>query len=144
MTTALSRSQLVNAIRASIPAAVLSGLPSTVHALIRNRDPLEATVAAGSILLPREERRARLLLAAVPVHVALSVSWAIVIAIVLPRKRPIVEGALAGIAIAALDLRVLGRRFPRIEALQVMPQLADHIAFGVIAAVAIARQETNQ
>ena len=144
MTTALSRSQLANAIRASIPAAVLSGLPSTVHALIRNRDPLEATVAAGSILLPREERRARLLLAAVPVHVALSVSWAIVIAIVLPRKRPIVEGALAGIAIAALDLRVLGRRFPRIEALQVMPQLADHIAFGVIAAVAIARQETSQ
>lgn len=143
MTTALSRSQLANAIRASIPAAVLSGLPSTVHALIRNRDPLEATVAAGSILLPREERRTRLLLAAVPVHVALSVSWTIVIAIVLPRKRPIVEGALAGIAIAALDLRVLGRRFPRIEALRVMPQLADHIAFGVIAAVAIARQETN-
>jgi hypothetical protein len=43
-------------------------------------------------------------------------------------------GALAGLAIAALDLGVAGRRFPRIPALPVLPQLADHAAFGAVAA----------
>ena len=43
-------------------------------------------------------------------------------------------GALAGLAIAALDLGLVGRRFPRIRALPLVPQLADHAAFGAIAA----------
>jgi hypothetical protein len=40
------------------------------------------------------------------------------------------RGAAAGVGIAALDLGVGGRLFPRIGALPVLPQLADHAAYG--------------
>jgi hypothetical protein len=75
-------------------------------------DPLAATEAAGSILLPTETRRGRLLLAAVPVHLALSFGWASAIAFAAPRGREIPFGAAAGLAIAGLDLGVIGRRSP--------------------------------
>ena len=133
------RDVLGNALRAGLPAALLSGLPSTAYAVLRERDPLEATVAAGSILLPRERRRGRLLVAAIPVHLALSAVWTVAIAVVLPRRNPLAEGTLAGLVIAALDLGVIGSRFPRIRALKTGPQIADHIAFGIIAAAVLAR-----
>jgi hypothetical protein len=124
-----------------VPAALLSGLPSTVHSLLVGRDPLEASLAAGSILLPKERRRAPLLIAAVPVHLSLSAAWAVVLTVALPGERPVVEGIVAGVVIAAFDLGVVGRRFPRVRALDLAPQLADHIAFGIVAAVALARQD---
>ena len=72
-------------------AAVLSGAPSTLHALATRTSPLEAT--------------------------------------------------LAGLGIAALDLAVVGRRHPRIRALPVLPQVADHVAYGVtVGAVLRARR----
>lgn len=120
-------------------AAILSGLPSTLHALAVGRDPFEATAAAGSLLLPHEDRPDRLLLAAIPVHLGLSVAWSLVLALVLPRRHPVVEGTVAGLAIAALDLGVVGRRFPRIRDLETLPQIADHLAFGVIVAARLAR-----
>jgi len=43
-------------------------------------------------------------------------------------------GALAGLAIAVIDLGVVGRRFPRVRVLPLGPQLADHAAYGAIAA----------
>jgi hypothetical protein len=113
-------------------AAVLSGVPSTAEALLRGGDPLGAAEAAGSILLPGEIRRGRLLLAAVPVHLALSFGWAWGIAFVAPRGREVPFGAAAGLAIAGLDLGVIGRRFPRIRTLRPLPQVADHLAFGLV------------
>lgn len=133
------RDILGDALRAGPPAALLSGLPSTGYALLRKRDPLEATVAAGSILLPRERRRGRLLMAAIPVHLMLSAVWTVAIAVVLPRRNPLVEGTLAGLVIAAVDLGVIGSRFPRIRALEAGPQIADHMAFGIIAAARLAQ-----
>ena len=118
-------------VRAAAAAAVLSGIPSTAHALLTGRDPLEAALAAGSILLPGETRRGPLLAAAVPVHLALSLGWTIAL------DRACVRGAgrgsVAGLAIAALDLGVAGRRHPRVRALPLVPQLADHALFGAIA-----------
>lgn len=113
-------------------AAVVSGAPSTLHALATGRDPLAATVAAGSILVPRESSRARLVVAAVPVHLALSLGWTAV----LDRAgvRTVRAGALAGLAIAALDLDVARRAFPRVRVLPLLPQLADHALFGAVAA----------
>jgi hypothetical protein len=105
------------------------------------RDPLEASLAAGSILLAHERQHRPLLMAAVPVHLSLSAIWAIVLAAALPRKKPVAEGTAAGLLIAALDLGIIGRRFPRVRALRVAPQLADHVAFGIIAAIALARQD---
>ena len=126
-----------DALRAGIPSALLSGLPSTIHALLIKRDPLEPTVAAGSILLPGEQRRGRLLLAAVPVHLTLSAAWVLVIAAVAPRRNAVVEGSIAGLVIAALDLGIIGTRFPRIRALQPLPQIVDHLVFGIIAVAAL-------
>jgi len=107
------------AIVAGAWAAALSGAPSTVHALATGRDPFEATKAAGTILLPGESRTLPLVAAAAPVHLALSLGWAMV----LDRAgvRGVVRGAAAGLAIAALDLGVVGRRFPRIRALPTVP-----------------------
>lgn len=104
---------------------------------------LKPSVAAGSILLPNEQRPGRLLLAAIPVHLALSVGWTWLLAGTLPGKRPVVEGTVAGLAIAALDLGVVGSRLTRIRALPIGPQVADHIAFGVVASLALSRQLPN-
>lgn len=119
-------------LRAALWAATLSGLPSTAHALATGRDPLAAAVAAGSVLLPRERSRAKLLAAAVPVHLAISLGWTL--ALDRAGLRTARGGALAGLAIAALDLGVVSRRFPRVRSLPLIPQLADHAAFGAIAA----------
>jgi hypothetical protein len=111
-------------------AAVASGAPSTLWALAAGRDPLEATLAAGSTLLPGETRRGRLAAAAIPVHLTLSLSWAVLLALALPPRRRVEAGAAAGLAIAVLDLGVVGRRFPRVRALPALPQLADHAVYG--------------
>ena len=123
--------------RAGAWAAVTSGAPSTLYALATGRDPLEATKAAGSILLPDETRTPELVAAAVPVHLALSFGWAVV----LERAgvRSAARGALAGLAIAALDLGLVGRRFARVRALPLAPQIADHVAYGVVVGIALAR-----
>lgn len=126
-----------DATRVVLPAASLSGVPSTLHALATGRDPLEAAVAAGSLVLPDDSPRGHLLLAAVPVHVSLSVMWSVVLARVLPRKRPLIEGIIAGLVIAGLDLGLVGRRYPLIRALHQPAQVADHIAFGVVATLVL-------
>jgi hypothetical protein len=121
-------------------AAAVSGVPSTLSALAAGRDPLEATLAAGSMLLPGETRRDRLAAAAGPVHVAVSLGWAVVLARALPRRRTIAAGAAAGLGIAALDLGVLGRLFPRVRALPLLPQLADHLVFGATVGLVLERR----
>jgi hypothetical protein len=121
-------------------AAVVSGIPSTAHALATGRDPREATLAAGSLLLPDERRPVALLLAAVPVHLAFSLGWGLVLARALPARPSVLAGIVAGVAIATVDLGVFGRRFPRIRALPLGPQLADHAAYGAFVASVLARR----
>ena len=128
------------ALSAGVVAALVSGVPSTVHALVTGRDPLAATVAAGSILLPRERRRDRLVVAAVPVHVAISLGWALVLARLLPRRPRLLHGAAVGLAIYALDQGVGGRAFPRVRALPQLPQALDHVAFGLTVAAVLRRR----
>jgi hypothetical protein len=111
-------------------AAVVSGAPSTLHAFATRSDPLEATLAAGTLLAPRERRPLPLLLAATVAHLTLSFGWALLLAAILPRRRTVTYATLAGLAIAALDLGVVGRRYPRIRALPVLPQVLDHVAYG--------------
>ena len=125
------------AVRAAAWAALLSGAPSTLHALATGRDPLEAAVAAGSILLPAETQRRRLLAAAVPVHLALSLGWAV--ALDRAGVRSVGRGTLAGLAIGAVDLTFAAHFVPRIRALPLVPQLADHAAYGAIVGLVLAR-----
>jgi hypothetical protein len=134
------RSRLADGIVAGSAAAVLSGLPSTVWALVAGRDPLEATLAAGSMLLPTETRRTRLVAAAVPVHSALSLGWAVVLARVLPRERELAWGAVAGLGIATTDLGLVGRFFPRVHRLPLLPQVADHVVYGATVGYVLARR----
>ena len=126
------------ALRAGLIVGALAGAPSTLHALATGRDPLEATLAAGSVLLPGETRRGRLVAAAVPVHLAISLGWAA--ALDRAGVRGSGRGALAGLAIAALDLGVARRVFPRFRELPVGPQLADHVAYGTIVGSLISRR----
>jgi hypothetical protein len=130
-----------DALAAGAWAAALSGAPSTLHALTTRRDPLEATKAAGSILLPRETRTVPLVLAAGLVHLALSFGWALVLA--RAGVRGPLRGAASGLVVAAVDLGLVGRRFPRVRALPQMPQVADHLAYGAVLGAALARRSDH-
>ena len=118
--------------------AVVGGVPSTGHALATGRDPLEASLAAGTILLPGERRNRRLLAAAALTHLSISLLWGVLLAVALPRRRTVLAGSLAGLAIAALDLGVVARRIPRIRRLPLGPQLADHLLYGAAVGTVLA------
>jgi len=128
------------AVEAGLAAAVVSGIPSTVYAVATGGDPLEATSAAGSLLLPGEQRVVPLFLAAGAVHLTVSLGWALVLARVLPRRHTAAWGAAAGLGIAALDLGIVGRRLPRIRALPLGPQLVDHALYGAVVGAVLARR----
>ncbi len=126
-----------DALLAGGAASVLAGVPSTLTALATRRSVLEAAAAAGSIVLSRERRTPVLVAAAVPVHLALSLGWAQVIAAVVPRRRPVAGSIACGLAIAALDLMVIGRHLPRIRALSQPSQWLDHLAYGATVGVVL-------
>ena len=120
-------------------AAVLSGAPSTIHAALTGRDLLDTVRAAGSIALPNGTS-AQQIAAAPFVHAALSLGWGVALSLVLPRRNTVAWGAVAGLGIAALDLGVIGKRFPQIKALPQPAQFADHVAFGAIVGWVLARR----
>jgi hypothetical protein len=92
---------------------------------------LEAGRAAGAMLLPHKQRATVLLAAAVPVHLAISVGWAAVMAATVPHAREPAWCVVGGMAIAALDLTLIGRRIPSIRTLAQARQWADHAAYGL-------------
>ena len=110
---------------------MLSGGPSTVITLARGQNLLDSTRAAGTLLGKRSLVRGGV------AHVLITLFWTAVLTALLPKRRPVVEGLTAGAAIAALDLGVVGRRFPEIGALDPGPQVLDHLAYGVVAAVVL-------
>ncbi len=126
---------------AALVAAAVSGIPSTVYAVATGRPLLEATEAAGSLLLPRETRSSRLVPAAGVIHLCLSLFWSRVLAQVLPRRPTVGWGLAAGSAIGVLDLLIIGRRWPLIRELPVAPQMMDHMAFGAVVAVMLRRSK---
>jgi hypothetical protein len=111
----------------------LSGTPSTLNALATGRSPLEAAEAAGELL-----GRPGLVRGAVA-HTVMSLWWATVLAAALPRHNRVRWGAVAGLAIAGLDLSIARRRYPAIDALPTGPQLADHVAFGALVGATLDR-----
>lgn len=113
-------------------AGALSGIPSTVWTLVGGGNPLGAVRAAGTLVRSPAAGPASLLVAGAGAHTAISFGWAVVLAVVLPERRTRTAGAAAGLAIAALDLGTVGRRYPAIRALPTLPQIADHVAFGLL------------
>ena len=49
-------------------------------------------------------------------------------------------GAVAGAGIAALDLRLPGRRMAAVRALPVLPQVADHVVYGAVVGAYLRRR----
>lgn len=114
-------------------ATLFSGLPSTLHALTTGGDLLEATRAAGKMLLPGVNDTVILFGAAALVHPAVSLFWALVFARLLPRTRTCGWATAGAAAVALLDLCVIApRAFPAVAALPFWPQLADHLAWGAL------------
>ncbi len=120
-------------------AGAISGAPSTLWALATGRDPLESVRAAGSILVPNAGPL-RLVAAAAATHAGLSLGWGVVLSALLPRRRPVLLGALAGAVIAILDLGIVGRHIPRVRALPSVPQVADHLLYGATVGVVLERR----
>jgi hypothetical protein len=135
----MDTSDLRAGLRAGMVAGVLSGAPSTVLAVATGRSPFDAVQAAGTLLLPDDAEPASLTAAGVAAHGAISLGWGVVLTALLPRRRTVVWGALAGLVIAGIDLGVLGRRWPRIRALPAAPQVADHVAFGALVGAVVSR-----
>jgi hypothetical protein len=131
-------------LRAGAIAGLLSGAPSTVSAVATGRSPLDAVYAAGTLLLADDAPPRRLAAAGVIAHGAISLGWGVTLAAVLPRRRATAWGALAGLAIAGLDLGVLGDRWPRIRALPLLPQVADHVAYGALVGAVLSRRASRR
>jgi hypothetical protein len=113
-------------------ATVVSGIPSTLYALLAGGDPLAATKAAATMVLPVNAPLGDLLAAAALVHAAVSLFWALVLALALPRKRVVLWATLAAAGIAVFDLLAVARAFfPEVYALPFWAQLADHLLWGV-------------
>lgn len=113
---------------ATAVASVVSGAPSTVHALATGRNVFDAARAAGTLLPGRRDRPG--LVAGLIVHFGISAFWGLVLARVLPRRHTTAWGAFAGLAIAAVSLPTIGRRRHAIAALPRVPQWIDNVAFG--------------
>lgn len=123
-------------------AAMLSGGPSTLDAFRRHRDLRavvvyvgEATRAAGTLLPPERRGVVRGALA----HAGISVICGNALARTLPERHSARWGAAAGLAIGLINVGVIGRRFPAIRALPLVPQLADNVAFGALFALVVDR-----
>src|SRR5437763_10697149 len=129
-----------DAMLAGLVAAVASGVPSTAWTLARGGDVLEGARAAGALVLPAEHDARVLLVVAVPVHLALSVGWALALQALIPRRREPLYGTLGGLAIAALDRGISGRRFPAIRALEPPPQRHHPHALGLTVGLVFRRR----
>jgi hypothetical protein len=126
--------------RAGAIAAVVSGAPSTAHAVLTGRPPLEAARAAATLLPGHRERPE--IASGLLVHVAVSAGWSAVLGLVLPKRHTVAWGAATGLAIAALDLGgIARRRAPAIVALPQAWQWADHVAFGATVGWVLSRAD---
>lgn len=114
-------------VRAWLVASALSGVPSTVHALLTRGDVLRSTRAAATLLGGTGVIRGAV------AHLGVSAWWTVVLATLDRRWRlDARRGAVAGAVIAAVDLEVVGRRFPAVRRLPRAAQWADHVAFGAL------------
>jgi hypothetical protein len=129
---------------AVVVAATLSGAPSTLHALLAGGSVgaagayvVDAASAAGTLLPPGRPGPRRGMI----VHVGISAACGELLARTLPRRHSLAWGAAAGLAIGVVNVGLIGRLFPAIRALPLVPQLADHVAYGLLFALVVDRGE---
>jgi hypothetical protein len=121
-------------------ASVLSGAPSVANAVaggsVRSavEYALHATRAVGTLVPPGRPGLVR----GAAIHAGISLVAAEFLGFALPRERSIMCGAFGGLLLGVVNLAVIAPRFfPLIAELELAPQIADNIAFGIVfAAVA--------
>jgi len=129
---------------ATLLAATFSGVPSTLHALVKQRSlrcaavyVYDATRAVGTLVPPCRPGFSR----GVVVHLAISMLCGETLARTLPRDHSAAWGAAAGLMIGVINVGVIGRSFPAISGLPLVPQLADNVMFGTVFAVVLHRRD---
>ena len=93
---------------------------------------MEATRAAGAMLIASTSSEGALFAAAALVHATVSAFWTAVLVPLLPSQHTTWWAVAALACVALLDLLFIGRAFPEISALLFWPQFADHLAFGAV------------
>ncbi len=122
-----------------LTATTLSGLPSTLHALVTGGDVTEATRAAGAMLVSRDSSLPQLVAAAAIVHSTISLFWVALLTLVLPRRRTLRWALIASALIAVVDLRIIApTMFHDVARLPYWPQFADHLMWGACVGVTLA------
>lgn len=134
-------------VEATLLAATLSGLPSTLHAFVKQRSVRSAVVyvyhstrAVGTLVPPGRPGFGR----GAVVHIAISLLCGETLARTLPRDHPVEWGAAAGLVIGVINVGVIGRSFPAISGLPLAPQVADNVMFGTVFALALARRDRQR
>jgi hypothetical protein len=128
--------------QATAVAAALSGAPSILEAFRRQRDlrsvltyVWDATCSVATLVSPGRPDFMRGAL----LHVGISVLCGEGLARTLPETNSVIWGAGAGLVIGVINVGMIGRRFPAIAALPLVPQLADNVAFGAVFALVVDR-----
>jgi hypothetical protein len=138
------RFELRDLFQAWLMATLFSGLPSTLYALATGGDPLEATRAAGAMLLPLASDTATLVAAATLVHLTVSLFWAAIFGALLPRQRITCWALIGAAAVAVFDLRVIAPLlFPAVAKLAFWPQFADHLMWGALLGATLGYRQTR-
>lgn len=114
-------------------AGMLSGIPSTVITLAR-REPLLPPVRAAGALVGRPS-----VPAGIAVHSAVSLGWTAVMSVFGDRRQRMPAGIGWGLAIATIDLGLIGRHVPAIRSIPQLRQWLDHVAFGAIVTFVLPR-----
>lgn len=131
---------------ATVVAAIFSGAPSTLYTLYTSRSPratrayvLDATRAIGTLVPPGRPGLVRGSI----IHASISVAVGEALARALPERHSVAWAAAAGLGLGVVDIGIIGRRFPAIRALPLIPQLADHVAFGSLFALVADRRRAR-
>jgi hypothetical protein len=109
-----------------------------VYAFLTHRDVLEATRAAGAMLIRPDAPLAALIAAAALVHAVVSFFWASVLRFLLPPCHIAVWAMAWSAGVALLDLRVIAPIFfGSVASLPFWPQFADHLMWGACLGVTL-------
>lgn len=129
-------------IEATAAASVLGAAPSTLAAFACQRDLrsvvdhlVDTTRTAGTLLPPGRPGLVRGALA----HTGISLVCGELLARTLPERHSSCWGGGVGLVIGLINVGLIGRRFPAVAALPLLPQLADNVAFGLSFAFVVDR-----
>lgn len=118
----------------------VSELPSALDHARAGRPWWSTDAAAATLLLPASTPVGHRRWAGTALRALVAANWGVVLSRWLDERHPVVHGAAAGLALAAFEYGLVGRRRPLIRALPALPQVADQVVFGTAVGAALARR----